>query len=168
MYQILLCIFKIYIATKGDSESQIHILFTPGTCCADSSGLHPANTSILEPATCSLRTCLHSSWIRTVLYQGSVVYTIVQVSFHMGSRRLYSTRRLLCSVYVCALQVFHTPCLSPWEQTKHVEGSVDHNDVDRVLRSIQVLSPPLKTSMPCTVCISFPVNIAAYFTPLYA
>ena len=52
-----------------DPESQIQLVFSPGTCCTHSSGLHPSNTSILEPKTCSIRTCRHSSWLRTVLHQ---------------------------------------------------------------------------------------------------
>ena len=61
--------YKTFLEIVEDPESQIQLVFTPGTCCTDSSGLHPSNTSILEPKTCSIRTCRHSSWLRTVLHQ---------------------------------------------------------------------------------------------------
>eukprot|EP00090_Calanus_glacialis_P033285 TRINITY_DN55228_c0_g1_i1.p1 TRINITY_DN55228_c0_g1~~TRINITY_DN55228_c0_g1_i1.p1 ORF type:complete len:262 (-),score=84.18 TRINITY_DN55228_c0_g1_i1:132-917(-) len=62
------------VRRDGESESEIQLVFSMSMCCMDQTGLVPANTSILEPHTCSQRTCVRghpATWKRETVHQSS-------------------------------------------------------------------------------------------------
>ena len=61
------------VCKTSSDDGTIEVSFTSGNCCLDENTWSPADTTILEKNTCSIRTCTQgrpAQWDRHTKYQG--------------------------------------------------------------------------------------------------